>query len=59
MRANELAVADAAILRQAPAIVIIDVPGAERVTEMQAEIEGLRKTGELAEILRAMGVDLE
>jgi uncharacterized FlgJ-related protein len=59
MRANELAVADNATLRAAPAILIIDVPGEKEVAKMRAQIARLRETGQLDKILTDMGVDFD
>jgi Bax protein len=59
MSTNELAVADNATLQDAPAILIIDVPGEEEATKVKAEIARLRETGELGRVLADMGVDFD
>ena len=59
MSTNELVVADNATLQDAPAILIIDVPGEEEATKVKAEIARLRETGELGRVLADMGVDFD
>ena len=59
MQVNELAVADKARLKEAPAVILMDVPGADEVTKIEAEIDELRASGKLDEILARMGVDFD
>lgn len=56
MKANDLAIADTATLRDEPVIVIVDVESEDKVAAMEAEIEELRTSGKLAGILTDMGV---
>ena len=59
MRANDLDIADKAVLRDDPVIAIVDVESEDEVASMEAEIDKLRAAGELAEILAEMGVALD
>ncbi len=58
MSVNELALADSATLRKQQVVVIVDVPTVGEVDKKKAELESMRKSGELETVLSRMGVSL-
>ena len=54
---NELDIADDAVLRDGKTVLLVNVNTDAEVAEVEAEIEALRASGELAEIVRSMRLD--
>ena len=58
MRFNELAVADSADLRAGPVVLLVNVEGAHDARVVAKEIDALRASGELQQLIESMGIDL-
>ena len=58
MRFNELAVADSADLRAGPVVLLVNVEGAHDARVVAKEIDDLRASGELQQLIESMGIDL-
>jgi uncharacterized FlgJ-related protein len=57
IRVNKLDLADDAVFRDEPMRFLISAPGEEAAAKLRAEIEGLRRSGELAEIIARMRLE--
>jgi uncharacterized FlgJ-related protein len=57
IRVNDLDLADSAVLRDEPRRFIVGAENAEDAERLKAEIEDLRRSGELAEIIDRMDLD--
>lgn len=57
IRVNKLNLADDATFRDEPMRFLVSAPGAEAAAELRSEIEGLRKSGELAAIIARMRLE--
>jgi Bax protein len=56
IRHNELNIADRVRLRDEPLVLIVNVNNVDDIAPMKKEIKRLRKTGELEEMIREMGL---
>jgi len=59
MRVNELDAADLARLRKEPVLLIVDAVDEADAKKLAAEIEELRGSGELAQLIASMGVEFD
>jgi Bax protein len=57
IRVNKLDVADDAVFRDEPMRFLVSAPGDEAAAKLRKEIEGLRKSGELAKIIARMRLE--
>lgn len=57
IRVNKLDVADDAVFRDEPMRFLVSAPGEDAAVKLRAEIEGLRSSGELAEIVARMRLE--
>ena len=59
MRVNELAVADNAELRAGPMVLLVSALGSHDAEVVAEEIDALRASGELQQLIESMGIDLK
>jgi uncharacterized FlgJ-related protein len=57
IRVNKLDLADNAVFRDEPMRFLVSAPGEEAAAKLRSEIEALRKSGELAEIIARMRLE--